>query len=375
MWFDADTSNSGNIQFSSCKFHFFTSGIHIEGGQTNNNFKFDNTKFLVSTTGAPDTFLLTAASHSTEIATLTLGAGVVGDEITLPSGFDLADGDNIFFGGETGSEVHTVKSYSGTTLTLYNGLNRAYTADDPVVLMGGGDSRIAISTGSKAPAIHICGCHFEGCSIILWSAPVFTIQNCMISTQTQDNAFGQNDEYPITVSGNSNFLGKIEQIFYSETRADDKLVQIIENSGGNRPGNIFVGHVASTSGMHTDVIFVQGAGSANIRSCEFTFDKADSEGVIDWNRGQSKIDRVDGTGLRITGTEDNFEVEGSFESGTGTTTILGLPSSEPADGELEANQITFWLNEASSPDVLNFKMKDSAGTPNVRKGTITLDTG
>jgi hypothetical protein len=48
--------------------------------------------------------------------------------------------------------------------------------------------------------------------------------------------------------------------------------------------------------------------------------------------------------------------------------IFGVPATAPADGDLAANQISFWSNDGSN--LLAFKMKNSSGV--VKTGTVAL---
>ena len=48
--------------------------------------------------------------------------------------------------------------------------------------------------------------------------------------------------------------------------------------------------------------------------------------------------------------------------------VFGVPATAPADGDLTANQISFWSNDGLN--LLGFKMKNSAGV--VKIGTVAL---
>ena len=61
------------------------------------------------------------------------------------------------------------------------------------------------------------------------------------------------------------------------------------------------------------------------------------------------------------------DIEGAFHAGT--STIIGVATSAPADGDLNAGECGIWVDEAGH--TVNFKVKYSNGTT-IKSGSIPL---
>jgi hypothetical protein len=63
----------------------------------------------------------------------------------------------------------------------------------------------------------------------------------------------------------------------------------------------------------------------------------------------------------------SVDIEGAFHGGT--STIVGVATSAPADGDLNAGECGIWVDETG--DTLNFKVKYSDGVT-IKSGSIAL---